>query len=227
MTHDEIRAEYVRSMGPDLGQLYHELEDEVGWLHLKWGEFLELYGKGSERIDLLNEVASSFFYLVQQMLFEGVLLHLCRLTDPPESWSLKLKTKVPNLSLQLLADLIPDPSLKARVEAGTQVVLTNCKFARDWRNRRGAHSDLMTFRNKHVTPLPSGTIKQVEDALASIRNLHDLVGPHYGHPPVAFSWISNPWGAQSLLPYLEIGVRAEKEEMQRWRKLAQGEAGEA
>src|SRR3990167_8288153 len=58
-THDEIRAEYVGSMGPDLGQLYHELEDDVSWLHDKWSEMKELFGKGPVRIDLLNEVASS------------------------------------------------------------------------------------------------------------------------------------------------------------------------
>jgi hypothetical protein len=84
-THDEIRVEYVRSMGPDLGQLYHELEDGVSWLHEKWGELLELFDKGPERIALLNEVAPNFFYLVQQVLWESVLLHLSRLTDPPES----------------------------------------------------------------------------------------------------------------------------------------------
>ncbi len=63
-THDETLADYVRSMGADMGQLYLEVEDEVSCLHEKWGELQELYGKGSERIDLLNKVASSFFYLV-------------------------------------------------------------------------------------------------------------------------------------------------------------------
>ena len=77
-------------MGGNLGQLYYELDKEVSWLHDKWGEFRELFCGGQERIDLLSNVASSFFYVMSQVLYESVILHLCRLTDPPGS------TKRPN-----------------------------------------------------------------------------------------------------------------------------------
>ena len=208
-------------MGQDLGALYLEVEDEVSWLHKKWGEFQELFGK-EQRIDLLNEVASSFFYLVQQLLWESLLLQLCRLTDPPGAWGSDLKQKVRNCSLQLLADLIPDPSLKARVEAATQTILGKCEFTRPWRNRRLAHSDLMTRRG--LQPLPDVDAKKIEDALASIRDLHGLLGEHYGHPPPRFPSNIGPWGAESLLHYLEKGVRTMEEERERWRILAESKS---
>ena len=60
-------------MGPELGSLYHELEEEVDWLQQKWNEFRELFAKGAERIELLNtefpysrrssQTAAPLFYL--------------------------------------------------------------------------------------------------------------------------------------------------------------------
>ena len=224
-THDEIRAEYARSMGQDLGQLYHELEKDLSWLHDKWSEFKELYGKGPERIALLNETASSFFYIVQQTLCESILLHLCRITDPPESMSSVLKKKVPNLSCQRLANLITDPSLKASVDAQMQKVHSTCEFARAWRNRRLAHSDLMTLRGKHPYPLPPANINKVEDALASICDLHNMIGQHFGHSQLLFT-VRNPWGASLLVHHLDVAVRVEEEERECFRKLAEEESNE-
>jgi len=60
-TYEEVGDEYARLMGPKLGQLYHELQIEVDWLHIKWGQYRELFGKDSARIDLLNRAAPLFF----------------------------------------------------------------------------------------------------------------------------------------------------------------------
>ena len=73
----------TRAMEPGLTQLYDELLDDFDWLRRKWSEFQELYGKGQERIDVLNAAASNFFYLLQQVFFENAMLHLSRLTDRP------------------------------------------------------------------------------------------------------------------------------------------------
>jgi hypothetical protein len=214
-------------MGQDLGQLYHELEDDVSWLLDKWGELKELFDKGQDRIDLLNEAASSFFYIVRQVLYEDVMLHLSRLTDPPQSNSKSLRRKVPNLSFLSLEGLILDQTLKTRVKAATDQIVKNCKFAREYRNRLLAHSDLMTRRSTHPTPLPNVDKVMVEDALAAIRDLHGLLGQHYGNPHVLLSGGSNPWGARSLLHYVERGVRATKEEQERRRQLVERQEAKA
>jgi hypothetical protein len=72
-------------MGPELGSLYHELEEEVDWLQQKWNEFRELFAKGAERIELLNTVAPNFFYMLHKLMFEDAMLHLCRLTDSSQT----------------------------------------------------------------------------------------------------------------------------------------------
>ncbi len=60
LTDDELHAEYVRVMGSDLGQLCHELQNDLVWLGHKWSEFQELFARGPERIELLNKAASNF-----------------------------------------------------------------------------------------------------------------------------------------------------------------------
>ena len=57
-------------MGPDLGQLCHELRDDFDWLRRKWSIFQELFDKDRERVELLNKVASNFF-CVESWIREG------------------------------------------------------------------------------------------------------------------------------------------------------------
>jgi hypothetical protein len=60
-THGEERAEYIRLMGPTLGQVSHELRGEYWLLAQKWREYKDLFDEGEEQAVLLNTVASNFF----------------------------------------------------------------------------------------------------------------------------------------------------------------------
>jgi AbiU2 len=214
--HEGIRSEYVRAMGADIGRLCHEVRDDLEWLRHKWSEFQQLFDKGQERIELLNKVASNFFYFLNKLLFEDAMLHLCRLTDPAETMGHA------NLTLMRLAESIPDQDFRAHVGKDADEVRRKCEFARKWRDKRLAHTDLTSFRNEHASPLPSVTSKNIEDALQSMRAMLDSVEQHYGLPPsLSFP---DPWGARSLVHYLEEAIRAREAENQRWRELAEGES---
>ena len=175
LTDVERRAEYVRTMGPDLGLLYHELEEEVDWLQQKWNDFRELFANGPERIEVLNTVAPNFFCMLHKLMFEDAMLHLCRLTDSPQT-KVRVGKRVEtrhNLTVMALADLISDAALKNRVITQAVQVKTNCEFAREPRNRRLAHADLESFRtgangskilSKHV----EGALKSMHEVLCSI-----------------------------------------------------------
>ena len=192
-------------MGPELGLLYHELEEEVDWLQQKWNEFGELFGKGPERIELLNSAASNFFFLLHKLMFEDAMLHLCRLTDPAEV-QIRLGKKVlnrKNLTVMALAHAISDPALKDRVEIQARQVKKNCDFARGLRNKRLAHADLESFRNGIAGP--KIVSKHVEDALKSMRDLLGRIRQHYGYPPCVL--LKDPFGARSLVYYLENAAR--------------------
>lgn len=200
MTDDELRAEYVRAMGPDLGQLFHMLRSELWWLRYKWNVFQELFEKGPERINLLDRVAVNFFYLLRQLLYENVMLHLARLTDNP-----KIKGRE-TLTIKRLAPLIPDEALRICVRTAEQEVLEKCGFARAWRNKWLAHTDLAISRNRHTLDLPSVEGKNIEGSLRSICALLNSVEEHY-HLRPSLSMLSDPWGAESLVHHLEKSIQ--------------------
>jgi hypothetical protein len=216
MTDQELGTEYVRAMGSDLGQLCGELRDDVDWLRRKWSNFQELFAKGQERIDLLNRAASNFFYFLHRLFFEDAMLHLCRLSDPPKT---RLRTgDRENLSVLALSALVSDPVLKASVGTKTDQVRKNCEFARKWRNQRLAHTDLTNRRKGHALTLPAVTGNDIESALKSIGDLLTVIEDHYGLPHSVLG--PDPWGAKSLVHYLEKADKAIEKEHEQWRKLA-------
>jgi hypothetical protein len=125
---NQVREKHLRDMGPDLGPVYHELWNEVTWLHAKWNQYRQLFGHSRQRVELLNEVASHFFRIVQDALWDDVILHLARLTDP-----LRSRGKA-NLSLRKLPEVISDATLKKDVGSLIEVALSTSLFVRDLRN---------------------------------------------------------------------------------------------
>lgn len=150
MTDDEIRAEYVAAMAPELGNLQRDLQNDLAWLLRKWSEFGELYKDEKPRIALLNRVASNFFYFLQCWFYEDAMLHISRLSDPPETGG----SKRPNLTIMRLPLAISDAALREKVETAVAEAHGRCQFARTWRNKRLAHSDLTVLRNGVASALP-------------------------------------------------------------------------
>ncbi len=216
MLETDLRAQYVQAMGPDLGQLYFELRDDFDWLRRKWSDFRDLFDKGPERVELLNVVACNFFSRVMRQSFEDAMLHLCRLTDPPKTHH-RNGDRI-SLTLLALTNMISDPTLRATVLAKTDEVQLKCKFARTWRNRRLAHTDLACLREGLPSTLPEVKSAGIQDALKSIDALLTLIEDHYRMPH--FMLGTDPWGAKSLVYYLERGRRAIDDEREQWNKQA-------
>ena len=58
---EDVREDYVSSMGEELGGCVYALYKETVWVHAKWLEYRELYAHSKERLDLLNRTAGFFF----------------------------------------------------------------------------------------------------------------------------------------------------------------------
>lgn len=213
LTAEQVREKHIRDMGSALGEVYNALDNEVAWLHAKWNQYRELYARSPDRIRVLNEVAGHFFGVIQDTLFEDVLLHLSRLTDPPRSTK-----KKENLTLQRLPDLVPDKALAAEVKGLVEAAVTACDSARDWRNRRLAHRDLGLALATGSDPLPGISRAQVEIALEAVRAVLNRLASHYWRSETAYEhFISGGRGADALVWYLRKGLRAEERRMQRFR----------
>lgn len=125
---EEVKKRYVAAMGKELGQFFALLWNECAWLHWKWSDYAILFGSKPERDDLLNRAAPAFFKLVQNAMWEDILLHVCRLTDPPKSCGKD------TLTLRRLPDLV-SATIRPDVVSLLQDAVLKSEFARDWRNR--------------------------------------------------------------------------------------------
>ncbi len=212
MSAAELQDRDLRVLGPTLGPIYHELSNQVAWLHAKWNQYRKLYAQSPDRIEALNAVAGHLFGMLQQMMFENVLLDLGRLTDHPEMG------KKSNLTLLRLPNAIADSTLAAEVQGLVEAALVACKEARAWRNRRIAHRDLALAIATAADPLPDVSRAYVESALASVRAvLHAIERRHFDSETAYAYFLAQGGEADSLVYYMKAGLRAEEKRLERFR----------
>ncbi len=209
-TAEEDRQHYIAVMGEELGSVYYSLRHEVIWLSHMWGEYEELFAKKS-RVELINQAATAFFYMVETTLREQVILHIARLTDHPESFGKQ------NLTIRRLSPLITNSSAKQRVETLTEKALEAANFCRDWRNRWIAHSDLDLSLDRPVEPLAPATRGKVGDALAAIADVLNAVEHVYMDTTTIFKPVLTS-GAVALLYVIDDGLRRDRERQERLRR---------
>ena len=132
-SRSDAKANYVALMAPQAGEAFAELMQDAARLHLKWNEFLALFAVGPAQIDTLNKAAPGFFYLVSEAWWDGLILHIFRMTDG--------NRKV--LSLVTLMKLLP-AAIRAGYEPKLKLALAASRFAHDLR-----HADIGR-RNREV-----------------------------------------------------------------------------
>lgn len=211
-TAEEAKQNYIAVMGDPLGSLFHSLWQEVAWLFRRWDNYVELFASKPSRVDLLNEAAPGFFSIVQHTLWEAVLLHIARLTDPPNS------AGKANLTIQRLHTLVGDASVAQNVKQLTEKAIAAASFSRDWRNRRIAHSDLSLAVDPHPEPLEPASREKVRLALSALVEVLNPVTQHYMDTSNVFDLPGYHGDAGSLLYVLDDGVRAEAERHDRLKR---------
>jgi len=106
---DEVKAHRMKTLGPELGLVYTALYTKCVLLHVKWRQYLELFGTKPERLDLLNRSAPGFFRIVQDTFLDDTFLHLGRLTEKPNFGKRKTPT------IRSLPALISDSVLQSEI----------------------------------------------------------------------------------------------------------------
>lgn len=211
-TAAQAKADNIAKMGVEIGTVYSALWQEVAGIHKKWAQYVELFGTSPARIDLLNQAAPSMFRTVQDTLWEDVLLHLARLTDPPKSMGKA------NLSLRHLAVLVAASPIGGNVEWLANAALGACEFARDWRNRKLAHHDLGLAVGQGVQPLAPASRASVKVALTALAEVLNSVSSHYCDSTTRFDRGPGSEDAASLLYLLRDGLRSHADRRARIRK---------
>ena len=201
---EQLKKERLQVMGQELGSIYHVLYNEVSWIHAKWLQYRQLYAKSPKRIELLNEVSGFFFRVVQDVFWENVLLHLARLTDPPQS------VGKANLTLLRLPPVIPESSLAEEVQNLVEVAVSESSFAREWRNRRLAHRDLALALDDGAKPLPGVSRQNVENSLAAFRDVLNQLSGHYLDTTISFEHFISYDDGEALVYYLRLAAHTDK-----------------
>ncbi len=210
-TRDESTEEYVACMGESLGKYYSALDVELMLLYVKWNEYLELFDNNQSRIDLLNKTASGFFSIVQQVLWDDLVLHVARLLEDPKNRG-NTKTR---LTLKGLMDRIDDSEVQKHVGGLINVAEKSAKFCIDWRHRRLAHRDL-NLAMKKAKPLKTASLEKMKTALNSIKAVLNAVRDHYYHGNMHYEATKAHDGAYALLSFLHLGKQKDKERRDRF-----------
>ena len=83
---EQVKSEHIDKLGKELGSQYNLLYNGVISISLNFNEFKYLYSESDSRIAIMNKTAPFFFFkILQNMLWENILLGICRITDPPKS----------------------------------------------------------------------------------------------------------------------------------------------
>lgn len=203
----------ILKMGSDFGALFYSLYNEISWLTYKWVEFRELYGSKESRIELMNKTAPFFFYTVQKVLWENLLLGIARITDPPKSFKKK------NTTLLAIKQHLEDPEIRTEFDNCIADILAEGQFCRDWRNRWIAHMDYELGVNRgNAKPLERASRLKLRLTIEKIQSLYNKISLKYLGSTTAWELISSDTGALSLLYRIQDGLRHEEEKYQRMLK---------
>jgi hypothetical protein len=193
---EESRAAYVAAMGPELGAHFHVLLDDLLALRLTWEQHRILFAHSEERVETLRRIASVFFGLTQDLLWEGTLLRLSRFTDKSESRGQS------NLTADRLPGLISDVQVQTEVRALVDAAQAKARFARNLRNRHIAHRDLRLALDLPTGPLAEGTEESVADAIVAAEAVLIRVHDHYLGFRIDFGIPGAPHDAADLMRVL-------------------------
>lgn len=190
----------------EVSDLFDVLSNDLSWLNIRWTTYRMLYGKTPERIQLLNEAAAGFFFVVQESLYDDVVLNICRLSDPPTSGRNGAQM---NLTLRRLADVIGalghhdlhDELLRLLEELrGVAASMVS------YRNKRLAHIDLNVATQQAVLDGPSR--QDVDAALRIIAAFLNKIAKEYRDTTVLYDLTVGPHGDQDqLVNLLKAGFR--------------------
>src|ERR1700730_6623153 len=109
-TEAQIRNEKIAQMGLELGELHFLLWKDLTWLHFEWDQYFVLFGTDPSRVDVMNKAAPRFFWSLDRVLWQDILLALSRLSDPPGTGGQQ------NLTFLRLLRVLPNGDLRDEVE---------------------------------------------------------------------------------------------------------------
>jgi len=191
-----------------LDNVFERIESEVNLLHGYWITYRDLFGTSKERVDLLNESAAWFSYVIQNVLTDVVQLAFTKLADPVMTFG-----KKKNMSLELICEIVKEleeDELLANLEESLSRFREKCEVFKMHRNKRIAHFDYTTHVDKIGEPLPGVSRAMIEDALKELRYFVNEVRRFFTGVEAGYEYIKMVSGGDALMEVLKRGLRYEE-----------------
>jgi len=193
-----------KSIPKKLEGVFEEVRSQIILLHGWWDIYRQLFGTSRERIDLLNESASTFFRIVQDTLWDGIQLMIIKLSEPAQTRRKK------NLSLALICKIVKElgqKELYSSLIKSLSLFIKKSEAFKKHRNKRIVHFDLDTFINERIKHLPGISRKMIEDALVELRFFMNLVDGFYKGNEMAYDFSFTRDDGEMLIHILKEGLR--------------------
>lgn len=191
---------------PGLQEAVTILSAQLVELHVVWKQYRELYAD-AETIEVLNRTAGMFFKIVQDELWDSILLGICRLLDPAEQGR---GGRNRNLTLYSLPPLITDMALRGEVKQACDTDAGLAEFAKKHRDKRIAHQDHGYAMNPSLFEMSGVSRQDVENTLEALRAVLRRIEAHYNDADVLYDKIVLYSGASRLIVALKRLERLER-----------------
>ncbi len=201
---EEVRSKYVTAMGQELGGLFDKLSQELTWLYCGWIQYEKLFGETEARVEVLNQSAPEFFFIIQQILWSETLLGITRLAGPEKTG------RKNNLSVKHVLPLIVNETLRQELSHLLTDMDEKSSFAMEWRNKHLAHRDLEQILSRDAQKLPEVTRQRVNTAIEAIASFLNRVEKHFLRSTTAYSHVLLSLDADQLVYVLRDGIRLEE-----------------
>ena len=166
---NNVKQEYQDALGQRFGAVYHGLWSNWAWALMRLQEFRELFSDAT-RVELLNAITGGeFFGDIQDLLWDDLILRVCRLTDNSKR----------TLTIWRLPSFCKDdPTLQKELQKRVQLASDAAKLPRRWRNQRIAHSDLTQVTTPDSQSLPHTNLQQVAAVLDGVHGAINAISRH-------------------------------------------------
>jgi hypothetical protein len=183
LSSDEVLKEYQKVFPGQTGDLFYYLWTDIANLHIDWRNYRILYGTSAERIDLLNQIAPSFFSRTEIILRHDILIRIMRLIDSSKTF------KRDNASIRkLIEDLREylDDAVYQSIEKDYQDAKAAAENMKILRDKKIAHADFSVALKYNPEPFQGISRANVEAVLEIVRKIMNKIEMYYRRTTTVF-----------------------------------------
>ncbi len=161
-TPDEVLKEEQAILGTEQGNIFNVLKNNIFWLEIKWKEYQTLY-ENNANIAVLNKTAPFYFYMIQQIMIDDILLHISKIAS-------QKGITYKYLSIIRLPEIVK-PKYRDKLKELVDDAVAKAEFVKDRRNRYIAHYSLDLTIDPQARPLEDIKHEDIENVIKAFKKI--------------------------------------------------------